>query len=150
MNIDEICKVGQWLKFKAGTCFGEDKDHLGLFVAISDDLAVCIAINATSNVDGVKSFANRRHINPNETIVTIDPDTPEASFHFGRETAFDCNRPSVIKKDEIVEWVSNHKIELVEYNIDVDDGLLEKIRKGILKSPLVPEKRKKLIKTSKG
>lgn len=146
MDMDEIYKVGQWLKFKAGTCFGEDKDHLGFFVAISDDLAVCIAINATSNVDGIKSFADRRHIDPNETIVTIEPGTPESSFHFGRETAFDCNRPSVIKKNEIIEWVSSQKIELVEYNIDVNDELLEKIREGILKSPLVPEKCKKLIK----
>ena len=63
MDFNEICRVGQWLKFKAGTCFGEGKDHLGLFVAISEDQAVCIAVNATSNVEGVKSFADKRHIN---------------------------------------------------------------------------------------
>ena len=145
MDISEICKVGRWLKFKAGTCFGEDKDHLGLFVAISDDLAVCIAVNATSRVGNVKDFAIKRHISPEKTVVVIEPDTPEASFHFGQETAFDCNRPSVVKNGELMEWVVNQKIELVDYNVEVNEELLEKIKEGILKSPLVPRKHKKLI-----
>ena len=145
MNFEEICKVGQWLKFKSGTCFGNGKDHLGLFVAISEDQAICIAINATSNVAGVKSFANKRHINSEETIVVVKPDTPEASYHFGKETAFDCNRPSVVKNEELCGWVENQMIELVEYNVAVSDELLEKIKVGILKSPLVSKKHKNLI-----
>ncbi len=146
MDFDEIYKVGQWLKFKAGTCFGRDKDHLGLFVAISEDQTICIAINATSNVEGIKSFASRRHINSEETIVVIEPRTPEASLHFRQETAFDCNRPSVVKKEELDKWINNRKIELVDYNIEVNDELLDKIKEGVLKSPLVSKKHKKLIK----
>ncbi|MBQ3464515.1 hypothetical protein IJH27_01630 [Candidatus Saccharibacteria bacterium] len=146
MDINEICKVGQWLKFKAGTCFGEDKDHLGLFVAISDDLAVCIAVNATSRVDNVKDFANKRRINSEETIIVIKPDAPEASFHFGHETAFDCNRPSIVKNEELADWVANQKIEPVDYNIKVNEELLKRIKEGILKSPLVSKKHKNLIK----
>ncbi len=146
MDFDEIYKVGQWLKFKAGTCFGRDKDHLGLFVAISEDQTICIAINATSNVEGIKSFASRRHINSEETIAVIEPRTPEASLHFRQETAFDCNRPSVVKKEELDKWINNRKIELVDYNIEVNDELLDKIKEGVLKSPLVSKKHKKLIK----
>ena len=146
MDINEICRVGQWLKFKAGTCFGKDKDHLGLFVAISDDLTACIAVNATSNVEGVKNFANRRHIDSSETVVVIEPRTPEASLHFRQETAFDCNRPSIVKNEELAEWVANQKIELVNYNVEVNEELLDRIKEGILKSPLVSEKHKKLIK----
>lgn len=148
MDINEICKVSQWLKFKAGTCFGKDKDHLGLFVAISDDLAACIAVNATSQVNNVKDFADKRHINSEETVVVIEPDTSEASFHFGQETAFDCNRPSIVKNEELVEWVVNQKIELVNYNVEVNEELLERIKKGILKSPLVSKKHKRFIKPS--
>lgn len=148
MDFDEIYRVGQWLKFRAGTCFGEDKDHLGLFVAISNDQAVCIAVNATSNVEGVKNFATKRHINSEDTVVIIEPRAPEASLHFRQETAFDCNRPSVIKREELTEWVENRKVELVDYNVEVNDELLEKIKEGILRSPLVSKKRKKLIKPS--
>ena len=146
MDIDEIYRVGRWLNFGADTCFGKDKGHLGLFVAISDDLAICIAVNATSNVDGVKNFASRRHINPNETIVVIEPSDPESSHHFGRETAFDCNRPSIVRKNDLVNWVGNQRISLAGYNVEVDDNLLEKIREGIIKSPLVSEKYKKIIR----
>lgn len=146
MDINEICKVGQWLEFKAGTCFGKDKGHIGLFVAVSDDLAVCIAVNATSKVNNVRDFANKRHISSEETVVVIEPDTPEASFHFGQETAFDCNRPSIVKNEELAEWVANQKIKLADYNVEVNEELLEKIKEGILKSPLVSKKHKKLIK----
>ena len=145
IGFDEIFKVGQWLKFKAGTCFGKDKDHLGLFVAISEEQAVCIAINATSKVDNVIRFANRRHINSEETVVVIEPDAPESSYHFSRETAFDCNRPSMATNKELSEWLANCMIELVEYNVKVDDKLLERIKEGILKSPLVSEKYKRII-----
>lgn len=146
MDINEICKVGQWLEFKAGTCFGKNNSHIGLIVAISDVLAICIAINATSKVDNVKNFANKRHINPEETVVVIEPGTPEASFHFSQETAFDCNRPSIVKNEELAEWIANQKIKLVDYNIEVNEELLERIKEGILKSPLVSKKHKKFIK----
>ena len=36
-------------------------------------------------------------------------------------------------------------IEPVNYNVTVNDELLERIKEGILKSPLVSKKRKKLI-----
>lgn len=145
MGFNEICKVGQWLKFRAGTCFGKNKDHLGLFVAISEDQAICIAVNATSKVDNVKDFANKRHINSEETVVVIEPYMPETSCHFSQETAFDCNRPSIVKNEELTKWVANRMIEPVNYNVTVNDELLERIKEGILKSPLVSKKRKKLI-----
>lgn len=145
MGITEIIKVGQWLNFKAGTCFGETKDHLGVFVAISDELGICIAINATSNVKGVKDYATHRHIDSAKTIVVIEPGSSEASYHFHTETAFDCNRPAFVKHDELTKWIASRRIELASYNVAVDKELLIGIRQGIMNSPLVPEKYKKLI-----
>ncbi len=145
MGFDDVYRVGRWLRFRAGTCFGEAKDHLGLFIAISEEQAVCIAVNATSNVEGVKNYANRRQIDSSETIVVIEPGTRESSLHFGRETAFDCNRPSIVRREELIEWVNNRKIEIVDYNVEVNEGLLAKIKDGVLKSPLVSKRYKNII-----
>lgn len=146
MDFDGICKVGQWLKFEAGTCFGEAKDHLGFFVAMSNDRAICLAVNATSKVENVRTFANKRHIDSEETIITVDPGSPEASLHFSQRTAFDCNRPSIVSKGELTKWVANRKVVPVDYNVEVNEDLLNRIKAGILKSPLVSQKHKNLIR----
>lgn len=143
--MNEILKVGQWLRFGAGTCFGESKEHIGLFVAVSDELAVCVAVNATSNVNGVTEFARRRRISPATTVVVIEPDEPEAGYHFSRQTAFDCNRPSIVGQDQVREWVRRGMVALADYNIEVDEGLLGRIREGILSSPLVEGKYKRIL-----
>ena len=146
MSDEGFLKVGQWLRFKAGTCFGEEKDHWGIFIATSDDAGVFVALSATSNVSGVLNFAKSRNINPESTIVVIEPNMPEASFHLSKQTAFDCNRPSIVYRNDLNKWISNNLVELADFNIEVNEELLSRLKDGVSRSPLVPKKYKRLIK----
>ena len=144
--MEEIFKTGQWLFFKKGTCFGSKKHHLGIIVAISNERSVCLAISATSNLEGVIHFADERGIDLKQTIVTIGKDDPKGSGHFTKPTAFDCNRPEVVDNLDMQNWIKDEKIVLAHGDTEVNTELFNAIKEHILNSPMVTNRDKNIIR----
>ena len=146
MNVDEIFQVGQWLVFKKGTCFGPTKDHVAIIVGIDTETqSIGIAVNASSKIAEIKKFAERNQINLGTTIVRVSPNDYKASCHIGEETAFDCNRPSIISYKDIERWYASGLVNLADYNVDVNRDLLNELRLGIWESPMVEQKFKNML-----
>lgn len=138
--------IGEWLVFHQDTCFGSKKQHLGILIANSDQELVAIPINATSQIAHIEQFAISHGISPESTIVKISPSDPASANHFGKETAFDCNRVKRITYAQLESWQQCGKIQLADYNTIVDHKLLNDIRNKVLASKLVDEHTKRIIR----
>lgn len=94
---------------------------------------------ATSQVVKKQAFISSRNL-PLETLVIVRPS--DCNF-LKKETVFNCN--SVLERpiEMIKEKIDNNEIK--KYS-EVTSDILEKLRKGVLKSPLIPERIKKIIR----
>ena len=94
---------------------------------------------ATSQVVKKQAFISSRNL-PLETLVIVHP--ADCNF-LKKETVFNCN--SVLERpiEMIKEKIDNSEIKKYA---EVTGDILGKLRNGVLISPLVPEKIKRIIK----
>ncbi len=140
--------IGEWLIFGPATCFGSSKPHTGMIVAASNEELIAIPINATSQIKNVKQFAIDRGLNPSTSVVEVPPKSPEASHHFSKPTAFDCNRVRRFSYRQLEIWYKAGKIKPIAYNNSVHPDLLQRIKDGINASPLIDEHTKSIVRDS--
>ncbi len=95
-----------------------------------------ILVCASSEIDKVKQ---RRRLCPVETLVEL---TPHQYPGFIFNSIIDCNFILEKTLDQLVEKLSSHQMQL---KLEMDAGLVNRIREGVLKSNLVEQRIKALI-----
>lgn len=142
--MDDALEIGKWYKFDAGTCFGATKQHYGIIVGIDRERRiVVVAVNATSQIEKLIKLADFNGIPIDDAMVDVTDD-----LHFSKPTGLDCHRPQVQPLDLILEWVKAGRVRKSSYNEDV---AIEKLASAVgimLRSPLVPENIKEIIRNS--
>jgi hypothetical protein len=142
VKVEDVFQIGKWLIFKPGTCFGNTKQHLGVIAGIDRDTKeIAVAVNATSQVQKRVEFAIARNF-PVSTHVNIAPGT---NIHFSKLTVIDCNMAQRITYAEVENWVNLGLIEVIGFNEDVSDSLMQQIKVGIKNSPRNVQKLKDMI-----
>ena len=143
--MEEVVEVGKWLEFDAGTCFGSKTMHFGIILGIDRKRRVAVvAVNATSQIEKLIWFAERNGIPIEDAMVDVTSDV-----HFNKHTGIDCHRPREIPIRQLEYWTKNNMIRLSPYNSDVDDETMQKIIGIVLRSPLVENSIKNIIKLSR-
>jgi len=140
--------IGEWLNFHQDTCFGSRKQHMGIIIACDDTELIAISTNATSQIAHIEQYATNHGTDPEDSIVRISPNSPEAANHFNQETAFDCNRVQRVTYEQLDSWRNCGKVQPADYNNTVSKKLLNEIRNKILGSPLIDEHTKRIIRNS--
>jgi len=110
------------------------------FIVINTDPlrdTVVFLICASSQIDNVRA---RRSTCPSETLVEI---RPAQYIGFKVSSIIDCNY--VIEKsiDQLIEKLSREELKIKE---EMDASLVQQLREGILKSPVVERRIKELLK----
>lgn len=121
------------------TKFSSDKLHF--HVILNNRPIECselILVNATSQVEKRLNFVKSRPI-PLETLVIVDPS--ECSV-LKQKTAFDCNSPSIYTPQELIERCDSGEFRVMG---KISDNLLNKLRNGVISSPLVKQSIKDIL-----
>lgn len=142
--MEEVAKLGKWLEFEAGTCFGSSKKHFGVLVGIDCELKkLVVAANATTKIEKLIRFADLHNIPVEDAMVDVTGD-----IHFSQPTGIDCHRAREISLDQFVAWVKTDKVRVASYNEDVSPEKYQQIVSIILRSPLIEETAKEIIRKS--
>lgn len=143
--MEEVLVIGKWLEFYRGTCFGDNREmHFGIIVGIDEVRRIAVvAVNATSQIDKLIKFADFKHIPIEDATIDVTDDV-----HFSRPTGIDCHRPRQIPLEQLQKWVAEGKIRKTAYNEDVNPGKLHKLIEIMLRSPLITNTIKKIIRSS--
>lgn len=131
-----LVKTGILIRFSAGTIFGNTNPHFAVVVN-SDPRTqeAVVVVCATSQIDKLVRFVQVRNF-PQHTVVRIKGGTQP---HFGKDTAFDCNRPEKVQFKQLAKWLNANLIEIPINNTNVDTKLLDEIRAGIVISEMVEQ-----------
>lgn len=142
--MDGVLTTGKWLIFDKGTFFGDTKQHFGIIVGIDyEQRIVVIAVNATSQIEKLIRFADMNGIPTNDAMVDVTRD-----IHFSKPTGLDCHRPQTKPLDLVLSWIEKGKIRKVDYNEDIALEKMKAVVGIMLRSPLIPENVKTIIKNS--
>lgn len=118
-----------------------DKKHFFVVLnkEISDNTSDLVLVCATSQVQARKQFIQSRNLGLETLVVVEDSDCD----FLNKQSAFDCNsamlRPIAYLKSKLDE----DEVPTVQ---QVDTQLLSKLQNGVLKSRMVSEKIKKIIR----
>lgn len=130
------------IRFSPGTLFGDTNHHFGVIVSErGEGRNIGLVVGTTSNVKGLVSFASSREMDES-TVVVIQGGS---HAHFGKQTAFDCNRPEVISAQRLVGWYEQGLIEIPDNEPYIDEDLLVLLRSGVHASDMVEPKTKELL-----
>lgn len=142
--MDDTLTIGKWLEFDAGTCFGDAKRHFGVILGIDhEQRIVVVAVNATSQVEKLIKFADLNGIPVEDAMVDVTGD-----LHFKRPTGLDCHRPQTRPLDIVRKWVEEGRIRKSSYNEDIGSDRLRSAVAIMMRSPLIPENIKEIIRNS--
>ena len=97
-----------------------------------------VVVNATSKVSKREAYINTRRL-PSETLVKV---TPVECLFLKKDSAFDCNNPGEYTPQELIDCCNSG---VFKYKGDVSSEILERLREGLLASPLVKKESKKLV-----
>jgi hypothetical protein len=97
-----------------------------------------IVVNATSKVETGEKYVNSRKLPP-ETFVKVE--VKECPF-LKMQSAFNCNSVGIYTPQKLIELVNSNTFE---YKGEIGITVLEKLKKGVLASPLVSNEHKVLI-----
>jgi len=136
--LKKILKPGTAFLFDQETFKGR-KPHF--FVVLNhnpqtDELL--LMVNATTKVDN-RRFEMELTGVPEETLVVVK--AGECSFLI-KESAFDCNFPTIRSVDDLVLKFQQKALKMVG---EISEDLLSKLRFGVLQSPMVDDDTKKII-----
>lgn len=118
-----------------------DKKHFFVVLnkVIEDITSDLVLVCATSQVQARTQFIQSRNLSLETLVIVQDRDCD----FLNKESAFDCNsamlRPLAYLKSKLDE----DEVPTVQ---QIDDQLLEKLQNGVLKSRMVSEKIKKLLR----
>lgn len=96
-------------------------------------------LSATSQITKRRAFITHNNLPP-ETLVVVEPD--ECTF-LKQQTAFNCNTVLERSIEVIKEKIDNKKIHKYA---EVHDELLEKLRSGVIRSPMISNSIKKQLR----
>ncbi len=140
--VSALLKQGLMLKAAPNTLFRTEKNHCVILLNVaphSDDFVVFVC--ASSQYIKRLEYVQKVGL-PVNTVVMIRP----ASYHhLPKYTAVDCNSIYTLTKGELIALYAEGRINFYRKTpvLSVDD--LEKIKQGILSSPLVLDEVKNMI-----
>lgn len=134
--------VGKWLIFGPGTLFGDSKQHFGIVVCCGRGGGLAVAVSSQLEKRVLEWERNRY---PEETLIILEPQSHKSGHHFSRVSVIDCNFACEVDFEELNAWLESGDVTYANYNEDVDLGLIDDVRSGILCSPRILPRLKKLM-----
>lgn len=128
---------GVVFRYKGDPPFSSDTHHIFIILYKIPETGELLLVNGSSKYDKILKTLNRMGLNPNETLVCINPG--EYDF-FPLKTAIDCNTVHEFSLDSL-------KIEDFEYVIggEIHNSDMDKIIQGIKNSSSIPPRIKELL-----
>ncbi len=142
MTNDYTELVGRWLIFGPGTLFGDSEQHFGVVVCCKRGCGLAVAVSSQLEKRVLEWERNRY---PEETLIIIEPKSLESGYHFSKPSVIDCNSACEVKFEELEAWLESGAVVCVSYNEEVESGLIKNVCSGILCSPRVLPRLKKLL-----
>ncbi len=134
--------VGKWLIFGPGTLFGNSKQHFGVIVCHKHGSGLAVAVSSQLEARVIEWERNRY---PEESLIVIEPKSSKSGHHFSKVSVIDCNFACEVDFEELEAWLKSGDVAYAGYNEDVDLSLIDSVRAGILCSPRILPRLKKLL-----
>lgn len=117
--------------------FNSNEPHYFIVLTCGED--VILLCSATSNIEGRRKYVTSRNLDP-ETLVVLGP---EDYNNLSKNTVIDCNQVHIKNK----AWLTEKVKETGKFNLDpIPDDIYKKIINGVLKSRLVEEEVKDILR----
>lgn len=142
MNDDYRELVGKWLIFSPGTLFGDSKQHFGIVVCCRRGYGLAVAVSSQLEKRVLEWERNQY---PKETLIILESKSFKSGYHFSKTSVIDCNSTCEVKFEELEAWLESGGVVRANHNEDVDLDLLKDVRSGILCSPRVLPRLKKML-----
>jgi hypothetical protein len=140
--VNSLLKQGVMLKAAPNTLFKTDKNHCVILLNLSphtDDFVVFVCVSSQY----VKRLEYAQKLGlPVDTVVMIKP---AFYHHLPKYSAVDCNSIHTITKGELVTLYSEGRINFYSKTPLLNNNDVNKIKNGVVKSPLIQEEIKKMI-----
>lgn len=133
-------KEGNVYLFQNPNFTNVDHEHFHVVVNRSPQVEeVIILVHATSQVEKKRQWVESNNL-PDDTLVITNP--TECQF-LSKETAFNCNDRTLFTKDDLESLTDSYQLKYIE---QIPTQLLERIRAGLMASPLIEEEIKDLFR----